>query len=154
MRRASCALIGCLLTLSIGSSPSLTAARGLDVYFIDVEGGQSTLVVTPAGESLLIDAGYAGRNGRDPARILAAAADAGISRIDYLLITHFHNDHVGGVPELASRIPIATFIDNGVPLGTDRMTVGAFRAYEPVRGENPHIQPRPGDMLPLDGIDA
>jgi len=124
------------------------------VIFIDVEGGGSTLIVTPAGQSLLIDAGYGGRGGRDPARILAAADEAGIDRIDYLLITHFHNDHVGGVPELASSIPIGTFIDYGLPLGTDRMANGGFRAYEPVRGENPHIQPRPGDRLPLDGIEA
>jgi beta-lactamase superfamily II metal-dependent hydrolase len=128
--------------------------KALEIIFIDVEGGASTLVVTPAGQSLLIDAGYGGRGGRDPARILAAAADAGIDRIDYLLITHFHNDHVGGVPELAARIPIGTFIDYGEPMGTDRMAIGAFRAYEPVRAENARVQPRPGDRLPLDGIEA
>lgn len=141
-----------LLIVLLASAAS--GARALEIFFIDVEGGASTLIVTPAGQSLLIDAGYGGREGRDPARILAAAADAGITRIDYLLITHFHNDHVGGVPELASRMPIGTFIDYGVPLGTDRMTAGAFRAYEPVRGDNPHIEPRPGDSLPLDGIQA
>ncbi len=119
-----------------------------------MEGGASTLIVTPAGQSLLIDAGYGGRAGRDPSRILAAAADAGITRIDYLLITHFHNDHVGGVPELASRMPIGTFIDYGTPLGTDRMTTRGFQSYEPVRGASPHIVPRPGDLLPLEGIQA
>jgi competence protein ComEC len=141
-----------LLIAALASVASGTQA--LEIFFIDVEGGASTLVVTPAGQSLLIDAGYGGREGRDPARIIAAAADAGITRIDYLLVTHFHNDHVGGVPELASRIPIGTFIDYGVPLGTDRMTIGAFRNYEPVRGDHPHIEPRPGDRLPLDGIQA
>ena len=129
------------------------AAKTLDVYFIDVEGGQSTLIVTPAGESLLIDAGFAGRGGRDPDRILADARDAGIARIDYLLITHFHNDHVGGVPDLASRIPIGTFIDYGAPLGTDRMASRAFLAYEPVRSQGRHLQPQPGDRLPLKGVD-
>lgn len=149
MRRA---ILTVLLIPGLASVASTAGA--LDIFFIDVEGGGSTLVVTPAGQSLLIDAGYGGRGGRDPARILAAAADAGIDRIDYLLITHFHNDHVGGVPELASSIPIGTFIDYGAPLGTDRMASGGFRAYEPVRGGSPHIQPRPGDRLPLDGIEA
>jgi len=128
--------------------------KALEIIFIDVEGGASTLVVTPAGQSLLIDAGYGGREGRDPARILAAAADVGVDRIDYLLITHFHNDHVGGVPELAARIPIGTFIDYGEPMGTDRMATRAFSAYEPVRGGNARLQPRPGDRLPLEGIEA
>ena len=115
--------------------------------------------MTPAGESLLIDAGYAGReNGRDPNRIMAAVRDAGIERIDYLLVTHFHPDHAGGVPELASMIPIGTFIDYGGPLGTpfgaDRMTVRSFGAYEPVRGQAHHLQPQPGDRLPLKGVQA
>ena len=96
------------------------AAQGrttLDIYFIDVEGGQSTLVVTPAGEALLVDTGFPGSGGfdaspgdpakaRDAQRIVAAAGDAGVSRIDYLLITHFHADHDGGVPELAQLLPI------------------------------------------------
>jgi competence protein ComEC len=136
-----------------------SAARTLEIYFIDVEGGQSTLVVTAAGESLLVDAGYAGReNGRDPNRIMAAARDAGIERIDYLLVTHFHPDHAGGVPELASMIPIGTFIDYGGPLGTpfgaDRMTVRTFGAYEAVRGQAHHLQPQPGERLPLKGVQA
>jgi competence protein ComEC len=134
----------------IGSASTKT----LEVFFIDVEGGESTLVVTAAGESLLVDAGYGGRGGRDPARILAAAREAGVDHIDYLLITHFHPDHVGGVPELAALIPIRTFMDYGEPLGTDRMTAGAFRNYEPVRSQHLHLQLKPGDRLPLKGVDA
>ena len=130
------------------------SARNLEIFFIDVEGGQSTLIVTPAGQSLLIDAGYGGRDARDAERILAATREAHIDHIDYLLITHFHNDHVGGVPELADRLPILRFVDYGEPLGTDRMATNGFRVYEPVRGENLHLEPRPGDRLPLDGIDA
>jgi beta-lactamase superfamily II metal-dependent hydrolase len=153
-------IVPLLLTLA---APAL--ARDLEIFFIDVEGGQSTLIVTPAGQTLLIDAGYgprAGRGGdpaipnitgRDPDRILAAARAAGVDRIDYLLITHFHNDHVGGVPDLASKIPIGTFIDYGMPLGTDRMATNGFRAYEPVRDHaSEHLQPQPGDRLPLRGI--
>jgi competence protein ComEC len=138
------------------------SARDLEIFFIDVEGGQATLIVTPSGQTLLVDAGYgprAGRGGdttiigRDPDRILAAARSAGVERIDYLLITHFHNDHVGGVPDLASKIPIGTFIDYGMPLGTDRMATNGFRAYEPVRDQaREHLQPQPGDRLPLKGL--
>lgn len=129
------------------------ATRTVEIFFIDVEGGQSTLIVTPSGESLLIDAGYGGREGRDPARILAAAREARLDRIDYLLITHYHPDHVGGVPELASQIPIGTFVDHGDPPGTGTGYRG-FSAYESVRREGLHIQARPGDRLPLEGIEA
>jgi competence protein ComEC len=144
-------LVAMVLCLALVGPAS---AKTLEIFFIDVEGGEATLIVTPSGESLLIDAGYAGRGGRDPARILAAAREAGIDRIDYLLITHFHPDHVGGVPELASLIPIRTFIDYGEPLGTDRMAIGGFRNYEPVRSQHPHLQPKPGDRLPLEGLDV
>src|SRR5262249_40243945 len=84
--------------------------KTLRVYFVDVEGGQATLFVTPGGESLLVDTGWPGNNGRDADRIVAAAKDAGISKIDYVLITHYHDDHVGGAPQLAAKIPIGTFI--------------------------------------------
>jgi beta-lactamase superfamily II metal-dependent hydrolase len=144
-------MVTAVLSLVLMRSAS---AKTLDIFFIDVEGGQSTLVVTAAGESLLIDAGYAGRGGRDPARILAAAREARVDHIDYLLITHFHADHVGGVPELAALIPIRAFIDYGEPLGTDRMAIGGFRNYEPVRSQHVHLQPKPGDRLPLKGVDA
>src|SRR4029077_6470567 len=98
------------------------ARQTLDIYFIDVEGGQSTLIVTPAGESFLIDTGYAGdgtpqskagdpARARDAQRIAAAARDAGVTRIDSLLITPFPPDHDGGVVELAQLLPIGTFID-------------------------------------------
>jgi competence protein ComEC len=142
--------VGMVLCLALVRPAS---AKTLEIFFIDVEGGEATLIVTPKGESLLIDAGYA-RGGRDPARILAAAREAGIDHIDYLLITHFHPDHVGGVPELATLIPIRTFIDYGEPLGTDRMTIGGFRNYEPVRNQRPHLQAKPGDRLPLNGLDV
>src|ERR1700739_905551 len=144
-------------------------ARTLDIYFIDVEGGQSTLIVTPAGETLLIDAGFPGAGGfqappgdpeqaRDARRIVAAAHDAGVDHVDYLLITHFHADHVGGVPELAQLIPILNFIDHGtVPAKADENVPGtleAFNAYAKVRASGKHLEPKPGDRLPLKGIDA
>jgi beta-lactamase superfamily II metal-dependent hydrolase len=137
--------------------PLQAAARALEIYFIDVEGGQATLLVSPSRESLLIDAGY-GRTSRDPDRIIAALRDARLERIDYLLVTHFHTDHVGGVPELASRVPIGTFIDYGRPLGTsygvDRLMLRPFALYEPVRSRGAHVTPQPGDRLPFKDLDA
>jgi hypothetical protein len=112
-------------------------------------------MITPADESLLVDAGYGGRFGsRDAERIVQAMREAGVDRIDYLLITHFHPDHAGGVPELAARVPIGAFIDYGEPIGFDRMATGTFRNYQAVRQEGRHIQPQPGDRLPLEGVDA
>src|ERR1041385_7909841 len=81
------------------------AANNLQMYFIDVEGGGATLIVTPSGESLLADTGNPGNDDRDPKRILQAAQLAGLKKIDYLLITHFDGDHVGGVPSVAKMIP-------------------------------------------------
>ena len=84
-----------------------------------MEGGQATLFVTPDGKSLLIDTGWPDNNGRDADRITAAAKDAKISKIDFVLITHFHDDHVGGAPQLAGKIPVGTFIDHGENHGNE-----------------------------------
>src|ERR1700719_3922552 len=105
--------------------------RTLQIYFVDVEGGQATLFVTPEGQSLLIDTGWPGNDGRDADRIVAAANLAGISKIDYVLITHVHEDHVGGAPQLAARIPIGTFIDHGGNRETgDAPTEQGWQAYQ------------------------
>src|SRR5258708_39650516 len=107
-------VLGIGMALSLSSSawaaPRLQR-KALQVYFVDVEGGQATLFVTPAHQSLLIDTGWPGNDGRDANRIVAAAKRAGISKIDYVLITHFHTDHGGGVPQLTAPIPVETFID-------------------------------------------
>src|SRR5580698_5961224 len=95
------------------AAPRSGSVRPLQIYFVDVEGGQATLFVTPSGHSLLIDTGWPGFAGRDADRIVEAAKAAGIERIDYVLLTHFHTDHVGGAPQLAAKIPIGTFIDHG-----------------------------------------
>ena len=93
---------------------AVTFAKPLTVYFIDVEGGQSTLFVTPSHQSLLVDTGWPDNDDRDADRIMQVAKQAGLDHIDYLLITHFHVDHVGGVPNLVKKIHVDTFIDHGV----------------------------------------
>src|SRR5690242_17423564 len=83
-----------------------TATASLQVYSIDVEGGQATLLVSPGGESMLVDTGWPGFEGRDAERIQAAMKLAGVERLDYVLITHYHSDHVGGVAQLADRVKV------------------------------------------------
>ena len=140
--------------LLLFASPGRSADGVLRIYFIDVEGGQATLIVTPAGRSLMIDSGYPGLAGRDPDRIMAAIRDGGLARIDYLLTTHFHEDHDGGAAELARRIPIGTFVDSGAPVESAPEVVSAFAAYEQARKQSRHVVPRPGDRLPLHEIDV
>ena len=163
------ALVAGTAALVVSSEAANAAAsRSLEIYFIDVEGGQSTLMVTPDRQSLLIDAGFAGdgsgfrpgdpHQARDANRIIAAARDAGITKIDYLLVTHFHPDHDGGVSELAQLMPIRTFIDHGVPSADASKTVpetnDAFNAYATVRSTGQHLQPGPGDRLPLNELEV
>ena len=94
-------------------SASAENEKPLQIYFVDVEGGQSTLFVTPEGKSLLIDTGWPDNNGRDANRIVAAAKLAGIKQIDFVLLTHYHMDHAGGIAQLAAEIPIRAVIDHG-----------------------------------------
>jgi competence protein ComEC len=124
----------------------------LDAYFIDVEGGQSTLLVSPSGQSLLIDAGWPGA--RDADRISGVAKLAGITQIDYLVLTHYHVDHAGGVPELASRIPIRNFVDHGPTFDKLVDVPKYYAAYLAVRDKGQHILARPGDKIPISGIDV
>jgi beta-lactamase superfamily II metal-dependent hydrolase len=148
-------LTAVIFTLALAAGAlAAAAAKTLDIYFIDVEGGQSTLIVTPAGQSLLIDAGYPGLNARDPDRIVAAVRDAGVKRIDYLLVTHLHEDHDGGVAELQRRLPIGTFIDYGTPMETAPEVVASFAAYQEARTHAEHLVPKPGDRLPFRGLDV
>jgi competence protein ComEC len=148
---------GCRLAavlLLLGASVAQAATNALQAYFIDVDGGQSTLFVTPAGKSLLIDTGWAGKNGLDAQRIAAAAKDAGVSKIDYVLLTHYHADHTGGVPELAQAIPVGTFIDHGPSRETTGATEGYYEAYQKVLagGHYGHIVAKPGETLPIAGM--
>jgi competence protein ComEC len=163
-----------VLALLAGDAAYAATPEPLQIYFIDVEGGQATLIVTPGDETLLIDAGWAGEGGpqskpgdpataRDAGRVAAALRDAGVDSIDYLLVTHFHRDHIGGIPELTQLLPIRAFIDRGdayppeqraIPGVVDPLDAAAYDAYVQVRARGRHIQPRPGDRLPLKGADT
>jgi len=150
------------------------AAKTLDIYFIDVEGGQATLIVTPAGESLLIDAGYPGDSAliapafgekpsapgvaRDPQRVMAAVKDAGLKQIDFMLMTHSHADHGGGVLEVADLLPVKTFIDHIAPSDeAETVVAGTKKIYErflTARAKGKVIEPKPGLRLPMKDIEA
>lgn len=123
-----------------------TTANTLDIYFIDVEGGAATLIVTPRGESLLIDTGFPGE--RDAGRIAHVALElAGLKQIDHCIITHWHRDHEGGVPTLAKLIPIAKYYDHGLP---DKLASDMQAEYiEPYRqtAEGKRSTLKPGDEI-------
>jgi beta-lactamase superfamily II metal-dependent hydrolase len=148
----------CALSLALAASllarPAAQTAKPMDVYFIDVEGGQATLVVSPSGESMLIDTGYPGNDDRDANRILSVATQAGLTRLDYLLVTHYHNDHVGNAPTLAARIPIGTFVDHGESVETDDTAKALYASYAKVRATGKHVLVTPGDTLQLRDLDV
>ena len=123
MRRGFAFLLA--LTLTATGSAQTKPAKTLDMYFIDTEGGHATLYVSPSGESLLEDTGSPGA--RDADRIMAAIQAAGVKQIDHLILTHYHGDHVGGLQELAKRVPIMHFIDHG-PTSEPREQVAGFQA--------------------------
>src|ERR1017187_1356924 len=111
----------------------------LQVYFVDVEGGQSTLFVAPDGESLLVDTGSAGATARDATRIAAMCKQAGVTKIDNLVVTHYHSDHVGGLPQLVGMVPVGRFIDHGINRESEAVqgggaTVAGWNAYQKVLG--------------------
>ena len=159
MKLARCIFQAFAIAIFFGqcvSSVPTGNSKPLQIYCIDVEGGQATLFVTPQGESLLIDTGWDGFNGRDADRIVAAAKDAGISTIDYVLITHYHSDHVGGARQLAARIPIGAFVDHGDNMETnDAPAMTGWNAYQKLlaSGKYKRITVKPGDTLPIRGAE-
>lgn len=124
----------------------------LDLYWVDVEGGAATLIVTPAGESVLIDTGMPGK--RDPKRIVKAAREAGVKQIDHLVITHFHIDHFGGAADIAKELPIINLYDNGIPENNpdnpnDNSRWNSWiQPYREMKAEK-RVVLKPGDSVPL-----
>jgi beta-lactamase superfamily II metal-dependent hydrolase len=155
MRKVLISALCCFfLLLPLGALPAATRTKSLQIYFIDVEGGQATLIVSPSGESLLIDTGWPGYEGRDADRIVSAAHQAGLKQIDYVLITHYHRDHVGGVPQLVDGIKIGTFVDHGPNLENSEVTRTDYQAYEKAIAGHAHVVVKPGWGLPIKGIEV
>ena len=144
----------CLLTLALLALPMMAQQKTLDVYFIDVEGGQTTLVVSPNGASMLIDTGWPGNNARDAERVAAVARKVGITRLDYVVITHYHMDHVGGVSDLVARIPVKEFIDHGPNTETDAQAERFSAMYKNAVGTSRRRSVKPGDTIPFGGLDV
>ena len=142
-----------VLLLSLMSVDGRAQQPTLDIYWIDVEGGAATLIVTPARQSVIMDAGWDRQDERDAERIEAAMNDAGITSIDYFIASHFHGDHVGGVPALAARVPIGQYVDHGdsVEQARERSRV-AWDAYLGA-AEGKWRTIVPGDELPLTGLE-
>ena len=149
-RFLAAAAIGIGLALSSPALPAETAANGLRFYWIDVEGGASTLIVSPSGESLLFDTGYP-NDDRDAKRIFATLQKAGVKQIDHLVISHWHNDHVGGLPALAKMIPIMHFYDHGD--GVEPADKARHDSYVALAGNKRTIV-KVGDTIPLGGVNV
>ena len=150
MKRLLAAAVLITATFAFGQKPG-----SLKVYFADVEGGQATLFVTPTGQSLLVDTGWPDHENRDADRILELCKLAGVKKIDNLVITHYHTDHVGGVPQLVAKIPVERFIDHGPNRElNDKVTVDGWEAYQKVLadGHYSHLVAKPGDILPITGM--
>ena len=145
--RLALVLSVCLLSVPVQAKPSRVNLR---IYFIDSEGGAATLIVTPAGESVLLDAGWDTPDGRDAKRIQQAMQLAGITSIDHLVVSHYHRDHYGGVPELSRLVPVKHFYDHGkmTALSEDAQFEQRYGAYQAAtKGES--ISLKSGDTIPL-----
>jgi competence protein ComEC len=148
---ASLAVVMLLVSAPGAQTRPAKVAKTFDFYVIDVEGGAATLFVTPTGETAMIDAGNPGA--RDLDRIMAVLTEVGVKEIDYLISTHYHVDHIGGIQELAKRVPIKHYVDHG-PSSEEREQVAGFQAaYAELYGKAKHTVVKPGDKLPITGVE-
>ncbi|NUR54466.1 MAG: MBL fold metallo-hydrolase, partial [Acidobacteria bacterium] len=142
------AIVATSLASLVAQSPNDKALR---IYVVDTEGGKAALFVSPSGEAALVDSGNPG--GRDTERIMAAINDAGVKQIDYLISTHYHVDHIGGMQELAAKIPITHFADHGPNIEEHEQVQGFQQAYAALYGKAQHLVVKPGDRIPIAGLD-
>ena len=151
------AIISVLAIALVVASPlaQTRAGKTLDMYVVDVEGGNATLFVSASGESLLMDTGNGGAAAvRDADRIMAAVKDAGLTQIDHLITTHWHGDHFGAMAELASRIPIRHYIDHGPSVQSQPASdVFLKDTYPGLYGKAKRTIAKPGDRIPIAGLD-
>src|SRR5688572_12670697 len=144
-------LLGALLAITFFAPHSFAGSKDgrLDIYWVDVEGGAATLIVTPTGESVMIDTGNPGF--RDPQRIVKVATElAGIRKLDHLITTHYHRDHFGGAATVATLLPIGTLYDNGEFAGMPEHPAKEYREFKCER----RVVINPGDKLTLKQLDA
>ena len=144
-----------IVSLALVAAGTLARAQGgtkpLQIYVVDTEGGKATLFVSPTGQTALLDSGNPGT--RDTDRVMLALADAGVTKIDYLITTHYHVDHVGGMQELAKRVPIGTFVDHGPTVEEREQVPGFQQAYAELYGKAKHLVVKAGDRIPIAGLD-
>src|SRR5438067_12265416 len=138
-----------LCATSVYAQPRTT----LDIYVVDVEGGNATLVVTPAGESVLIDTGNLNGAARDAGRIMDAVRDAHLTQIEHVILTHYHADHFGGMEELSKQIPIREFIDHGANVQPGAGADWERDVYPRLYGQARHTIAKVGDRIALKGVD-
>lgn len=148
MRRGITLLL--TLPLLVAMARAEAPPKTLDIYYIDTEGGQATLFVSPTGQTALVDTGNQGE--RDPKRIMQVITAAGLKQIDYLVITHYHSDHIGGFLELAKLVPILHYVDHG-PTVQPEQNIPSQQAYAAAIAKGPHLAVKPGDTVPITGIE-
>src|SRR5579862_8400831 len=136
-------------TLTVNAQNSSNKLR---IYSIDAEGGQTTLIVSPSGASLMVDTGWPDRDGHYFERIQTAMKDAGITRIDHVLITHYHVDHVGGVPDLLKHVEVGEFIDHGENREDSNQGRQGYAAYVKAIEGKPRRSVKPGDTVQVAGL--
>jgi competence protein ComEC len=146
MFSAGLAVASCLAQGGVAAAGA--ADKKLDVYWVDVEGGAATLLVTPAGETVLFDTGYPGD--RDADRVKKAVTElAGLQKIDHLIITHFHPDHYGGLKDILKRVPVGNLYERAAESAPDKDQAHAeMPAYKAAKVDK-RVAIKPGATVPL-----